>query len=268
MSENFSDRYNYNDTAIVEITIREDAPSEMRFAVVQIAESLGMQPTELRKLICRVLLVQPDSFNWSEYPNVWEEVQQLIADCTWHRVYDIAETIYESLEQSNIDKANEFSDRLNQFFRERGIGWEMHDGQIIFRGSENFTSTIDSAVESLEEAELNSAANEIREAVKDISRRPKPDITGAVQHAFATLESTSREVTSNSKRTLGQNIRDLDLPKPLDSAIEKLLGYASNRGRHIQEGKDVQADEAELMVIVACATCTFLLKRNAKLDNY
>lgn len=267
MSGNFSDRYNYNDTAIAEITIREDAPSEMRYAVVQIAESLGIKPTKLRELICKVLLEQPDSFNWSEYPNVWEEVQQLIANCTWHRVYDIAETIYESLEQSNIEKANKFSNRLNQYFREKGIGWEMHDGQIIFRGTENFASTTETAVESLEEAGLNSAANEIREAVQDISRRPKPDITGAVQHAFAALESTSREVTGNSKRTLGQNIRDLDLPNPLDSAIEKLWGYASNRGRHIQEGKDIQADEAELMVIIACATCTFLLKRNAKIDS-
>jgi hypothetical protein len=60
---------------------------------------------------------------------------------------------------------------------------------------------------------------------------------------------------------LGALVPKLDLPKPLDVAVEKLWGFASDRARHLREGKNVSADEAELVVSVACAVCAFLAKR-------
>ena len=33
-----------------------------------------MSPSPMRDLICQVLLVKPDTNNWSEYPNIWNEV--------------------------------------------------------------------------------------------------------------------------------------------------------------------------------------------------
>ena len=42
-----------------------------------------------------MLLKKPDSSNWSEYPNVFQEVQWLIENCPWHKVYDIAEEFYD-----------------------------------------------------------------------------------------------------------------------------------------------------------------------------
>jgi hypothetical protein len=44
-------------------------------------------------------------------------------------------------------------------------------------------------------------------------------------------------------------------------AVEKLWGFASDRARHLREGKNVSGDEAELVVSVACAVCAFLGKR-------
>jgi len=41
-----------------------------------------------------------------------------------------------------------------------------------------------SAIESLEAARRNTARGEIHEALGDLSRRPAPDITGAIQHAM------------------------------------------------------------------------------------
>ena len=103
---------------------------------------------------------------------------------------------------------------------------------------------------------------EMREALKDISRRPEPDRTGAIQHAMAALEATAREVTGKPKPTLGKLIPELDLPKPLDTAVEKLWGYACDHARHGKEGRTVGTDETELLVSVACAVCTFLTKRD------
>ena len=97
----------------------------------------------------------------------------------------------------------------------------------------------------------------MREALSDISRRPEPDITGAIQHAMAGLEATAREVSSQPNRTLGKLVPVLDLPVPLDQAVQKLWGYASDRGRHIREQQIVDHTEAELIVAIAGSLCAF-----------
>ena len=101
----------------------------------------------------------------------------------------------------------------------------------------------------------------MREALRDISRRPQPDVTGAIQHAMAALEATAREVTGQRNLTLGQLISMLDLTAPLDQAVHKLWGYASEYGRHIREQQDVDLADAELIVTIAGSLCAFLVQR-------
>ena len=264
MAETFSDRHGYR-VHDAEITVREDAPEALRHAVLLIAQKVGMTPTVMREIVCGVLLVRPDPGNWSDYPNVWDEVNYLTAECDWFQVYDIVEELHAAL-ASDPDRAEEFADRLNQFFRKNGIGWELLDSCIVFRGSEAFAESTRDAVTALTETGRPTAASEIREALQDISRRPQPDITGAIQHVMAGLESASRSVAGQANRTLGQLVPELDLPRPLDTAVEKLWGYASDRARHIREGQTVDTAEAELVVSVACAVCTFLIRRSNR-DN-
>lgn len=261
MTDRFSDRHGYR-AEEQEITVREDAPEDLRFAIPLIAQDAGMVPTAMRRVVCQVLLVGPDPLNWSEYPNVWEEVNRLIADCPWFKVYDIAEAFHAAFAASYPDRAEAFQDRLNQFFRENGIGWQMTDGRIVYRGSEAFAETTHEAGEVLTQTGRTAAANEIHEALQDISRRPEPDVTGAIQHAIAALECTAREVTCEPNLTLGRLVPSLGLPPPLDTAVEKLWGYASDRARHIREGQAVTTEEAELVVSVACSVCTFLSRRS------
>jgi hypothetical protein len=61
--------------------------------------------------------------------------------------------------------------------------------------------------------------------------------------------------------TLGQLISELNLPKPLDQAVEKLWAFSSEYGRHLREGELPHDDEAELVVSIACAVCVFLIRR-------
>ena len=260
MPETFSDRYGYHaDDVAVEITVREDAPRGLRSAIPQIARQCDISFTTMREVICQILLVQPDPYNWSEIPNVRDEVNNLIATCSWFKVYDIAEALHDEIYHAYKQK---FSDRLNQFLRTNGMGWEMLEGQIIYRGSDVFTGSTKRAVAVLNQSNRPRAAGEIQEALRDISRRPAADVTGAIQHAMAAMEATARDVTGQPNPTLGQLIPMLNLPKPLDSAVEKLWGYASDRARHIREGAVINTIEAELLVSVASAVCTFLASRN------
>ena len=265
MTQHFSDRHGYR-PATAQITVREDAPPDLRGAIPLIARHAGMQPDDIRQVICQVLLKQPDPSNWSPYPNVWNEVVWLVEDAPWYKVYDIAESLYAELAARRTwepGPADEFEKRLNGFFVENGIGWELRDGQITHRGSDTFAKITQEVPQRLDETGLQRAANEMREALADISRRPEPDITGAIQHAMAALEATAREVTGQSNPTLGKLVPLLGLPAPLDKAVHKLWGYASDRGRHIREQQVVGHDEAELIVTVAGSLCAFLAERQS-----
>ena len=263
MTERFSDRQCYRPMA-AKITIREDAPPNLRDALLVIAEAAaGMTPSNIRRVICRVLLVLPDSNNWSE-PNIREEIFRLIREASWYKVYDIVEALYAVLARHrymNSEPADEFERRLNDFFVENGIGWKLRDGQIVHRGSEAFARSTHEVPEILEKTGYQRAANEMHEAMGDISRRPEPDITGAIQHAMAALEATAREVTDKPNLTLGQLVPMLNLSAPLDQAVHKLWGYASDRGRHIREQESVDHSEAELIVAIAGSLCAFLAQR-------
>ena len=267
MTESFSERYGYQQPA-AEISVREDAPVGLRDAIPLIASNAGMSLIEIRKAICEELMIQHDIRNWDEL-GVQIEVDNLLQTANWYKVYDIAEALYaaaaEDEDPERPRKLNEekFEHRLNNFFVENGIGWELRDGKIIYRGSEAFDRITREVPDRLDESGFQSAAKEIREALKDISRRPDPDITGAIQHAMAALEATAREVTGQPKPTLGKLVSALGLPAPLDQAVSRLWGFASEHGRHIRERQAVSLADAELIVSVAGALCVFIAQRRS-----
>lgn len=262
MPQSFSDRHGYQ-APERDISIREDAPLELRQAIIALATRAGVRYSTLRDIVCETLLFLPNPNNWSEVPNVRDEVIWYLNDCEWFKIYDIVEAIYTHLSSYNSDELSlQFSDGLNQFFREQGIGWEMENGKIQYRGLDSFTHAVKGAEKALLSTGRSLAASELAEAVKDISRRPKPDITGAVQHAMAALEATARHVTGQAKPSLGKLISSLDLKPPLDSALEKLWGYASNEARHGREGSMLSVAEAELIVGISGAICSFLATSN------
>jgi hypothetical protein len=79
--ERFSRRFGHRPEEH-EIIVREDAPEDVRGAILTITESdLDLKPSYLREVLCSVLRRLPDRNNWSEYPNVWGEYQSLIEDC-------------------------------------------------------------------------------------------------------------------------------------------------------------------------------------------
>lgn len=96
--QRFSERHGYASSE-AEITIRNDAPHELRGVILEIAYEAGLSPSPLRDLVCRVLRKRPDQNNWSEYPNIADEVEYLVDHCQWFEVYDIIEGIYQTLQR-------------------------------------------------------------------------------------------------------------------------------------------------------------------------
>ncbi|MRG47013.1 hypothetical protein GFS24_17960 [Chitinophaga sp. SYP-B3965] len=257
--ETFSKRFGHSQND-KEITVREDAPQSLREFLIMTLYHFDYTPFFLRDVICKVLRVAPDRNNWTDYPNIDGEVHNLIENCDWYKIYDIIEAFARQIKE---EKKQLFHDDLNDFFRTNGIGWKLENGLIQMRGDETFETAIKKVESTLEDAKLKTAKSEIKEAIADLSRRPNPDITGAIQHSLASLECVCREVSGKKNATLGDimKIAGTIIPTPLDQVISKIWGYSSEQGRHLKEGKEPEYLEAELVVELSATISNYLGKK-------
>jgi hypothetical protein len=71
------------------------------------------------------------------------------------------------------------------------------------------------------------------------------------------LECVAREVSHDERVTLGEIIQrhgaEIGIPKPLDTAIERMWGYASEMARHLREGRVPAREEAEFLPSVSAS---------------
>lgn len=285
----FSKRHGFAGNA-KEITIREDAPERLRYVILDLATRLGIRPSSLREIACSVLKQRPDPNNWSEYPNVWGEVEEHVYDCAWFHVYDIIERVWAYLDalepisrppfeldpydllapskqehKATARKAIQFERELNDFFAEAGVGWQLVNGQIITRGEESFEATVRMAQETLHASDRPTASRRLHDALQALSRRPEPDSAGAISHAIAALECVAGEITGNKQATFGDIVKSHPelFPGGLKKGMEGMWGFSCNEGaRHGKEGKVPDRMEAELIVGLAASVATYLSRRN------
>ena len=123
MGNPFARRHGYRQQRA--IVVREDAPRAFRAGLLAILGEMGHNYSSIRELICPVLHTFPDPGNWSEIPNVRDEVIGLIEGCDWFRVYDIAEVSYRSFVREH--REHEFEQNLNALCEDLGIGWQNQD---------------------------------------------------------------------------------------------------------------------------------------------
>ncbi|SRR6266545_2555638 len=264
----FSDRFGLH-AEPPKITIRHEAPIELRGVFLDLVFELELNAYDVRRIACRVLRKRANEENWSE-SNVYGEAQELLDSCEWYEFYDIVEAVYDELPERAARRGDRsprasLETELNSYFVKRGIGWKLSSGQIEIRGPEAFSEVVARAQAALEEASLATASGEIREALRDLSRRPRPDITGAIQHALAAVECAMREICDDPQPTLGKLLSKYPelVPPPLNIALDKAWGFASERGRHLREGRHPSFAEAELTVSIAAAVATYLTAKGA-----
>jgi hypothetical protein len=198
--------------------------------------------------------------------------KRVFLGCEWFQVYDILEDAFAQLRFHEEElappdeepRAFPLQKAVNDYFLHAGIGWRMVDGQIVIRGNEAFESVVKETATALEESKRPTAAKHLHEALAALSRRPDANLPGAIYHAMGSLECVARALTGNSKATLGVILKQYPglLPKPLDAALSQVWGYASNEARHVLEGRDPSRQEAELVVGLAAAVTTYLIRKS------
>ena len=254
----FSERHGYK-TDDQPIQFREEASPELRQAIWALVQQCELTGIELADTV----LANVFHPKFGAYRPVLPMAEEAMFECEWNVVYDLVEHFYRAISRRSSRQAQRFEQGVNEYFRKYGYGWKVVGGVIEVRGPEAVQSTIEGAIATLKDAGKTTAANELKEALHDLSRRPEPDITGAIQHAGAALECVAREASGDPKRTLGAIVAkypDL-LPKPLDNAVEQIWGYVSNQGRHLKEGDDARHDVAYLVTGLAAAIAAFMVDK-------
>jgi hypothetical protein len=263
----FSKRFGYHPPP-KEITIWEEAPETLRYFVLKTAEDMDFGPQALRTTICAVLRVRPnEEYNW-EVDDVRREASALVYGCDWFKFYDFLEKVRQGVVGKHSGqiafksgaRGQDFDEAVNEFFIDEGIGWQLTNGELVTRGSETFESNVRGAVKALKAAGRMTAHDELLEALRDLSRRPDADLTGAIQHAMVALECVARDVCGDEGATLGAIIKRYPgiIPKPLDESVSKAWGFASEMARHIKEGRKPERREVELVVGIAATVATYL----------
>lgn len=261
MVQSFSERHGYQSPE-PDITIREDAPADLRSYLVDAACAAGYSEHDLRRLAFEVLRVPADPDAWSP-PYVGADVRNRLDACDWFQVYDVIEVLCTDTTSSMpATDPSGFARNMNWYFRANGIGWQIVDGKVEVRGAGLLERDLRGALSELEATRRDTAFGELTEAVRDLSRRPDPDLTGAIQHAATAMECVARDVVGNSNATLGDILKRHDrlIPKPLDAGVGKVWGYASDRARHMREGETPSYREAELIVAISSAVIRYLVR--------
>lgn len=256
----FSERNSFNVLHAIPIVTRLEASPELRGVLVNTALECGYNYKRLREVVCQALQKRPDiEHNWGDL-NIEHEVRGLIDDAQWFEVYDVIERLHSAPSAMDLEK---FRHEINRYFIANGIGWSLDSsGCVVFRGDEGFDRIVADAQTAEHQQGHVTAARELHEATRDLSRRPLPDMTGAIQHAMASLECVAREITGQHKLTLGEWVKANreKIGTPLDKAIEAIWGFTSNRGRHLSEGKEPSPEEAELIVGFTASLGAYLSK--------
>ena len=278
----FSKRYGYDPPR--EITFREELPANLRPPIIEIVgryfsdadvtaaigkllDPYGLEPSKLAVLEAEV---GPPSRGVAPVSGT----KTYLLNCPWFQVYDVIERILGPLEfyenelmtdPDETSRAFPFRQELNDYLTYAGIGWRVDDGgKVIARGDAGFEVAVNTAVAELQEDGRGTAARQIHEALQALSRRPEPNFRGAIIHGMGALECIARDLAGDQKLTLGAVLKRHPslLPKPVDEAISKLWGYASNEARHVEEGREPSREDAELTVGLAATISIYLTRKS------
>jgi AbiJ N-terminal domain 4 len=98
--EPFSKRNNFQNPK--EITIREEAPANLRYFVLQLMYDRKWRDLSLLTVLCKLLRAIPESNEEYEY-QVRKELQQRLYGCDWYQFYDFIEALYSKLAERDGD---------------------------------------------------------------------------------------------------------------------------------------------------------------------
>ena len=242
--------------------IYDDAPEQLRYGLREVLDDLGYErPTAQRVILCKALRRIPDPYNWSDYPNIDQEVLDLIAVEPWYKFFDALERIPKSLSEEEILP---YYDKMNALFEEEQIGYRFESGAIVRVGTEEFESAVRFAQVALRGERFAEPRRQFELGLEFRNRRPA-DWANAIKEAVNSVEGVLQVIYSRPGVSMTTIISE-NLPAELPGGIKKLFRSLYSQGsgtvgaRHASiGGSKPTAPRAELALHIAASLHAFAI---------
>jgi len=117
---------------------------------------------------------------------------------------------------------------------------------------------------------FDSARGHLKKALAHFSNRENPDYENSIKESISAVESVAKEVTGDSKATLGELANRLNIHPAFRGGLKKLYGFTSDAGgiRHADDsskpGKYLKPDQAtaRFMLVTCSAFVNYIIAGN------
>ena len=248
--------------------IYDRAPEGLRYGIREVLQVLGFnKPSQQRSILCKALRTFPDTdYNWSEVPNIDDEVSQMLVSTIWYKYLDAIERLPIYLDRFYIGV---YYKKMNALFAEEEVGYRFDSGRLVRVGSDVFHATVRAAQSALQDDRFEEPRRQFERA-NDFRNGRSQDSANAIKEAVNSVEAVLQVIYDRPGVSL-TTILSEDLPADLPGSIKGLFRSLYSQGsgtvgaRHASiGGNEPTGPRAELAIHVAAALHAFAI---AELDT-
>ena len=242
--------------------VYDNAPDSVRYGIREVLTVIGyLTPTAQRRVLCPALRISPDKDNWSDYPNVDNEVVDLLTTTSWCKFYDSLERIPLYLQS---DVVATYYERINALLADEMVGYRFESDRLARVGTAEFQTAVVAARTALQDERFAEPRRQFNRAYEFRNNFP-PDWPNAIKEAVNSVEGVLQVIYDRPGVALPTIVND-NLPSDLPGGIRRLFGSLYSHGsgtvgaRHASiGGNDPTGPRAELAIHLAAALHAFVV---------
>jgi hypothetical protein len=184
-------------------------------------------------------------------------IREYFFGCEWYEVYDFLEFVL------RLENDEQLITALNNILERELAGY-----RFVSRAFVPVTDAeeIESIEQALDSGPFAGVAAHLKSAIEHLGRKQDPDYRNSIKESISAVESLAKELTGNSRASLGDALAILESKGKLHPALKRslssLYGYTSNENgiRHAMlEEPSLSAADAKF-ILVACSAFINYLK--------
>jgi hypothetical protein len=260
--------------------IDNECPESTRVGLLHVVlKAVGQHYVEDNRTVVRELeriaRVRPDAYS---------EIDGLLMQLPWDKVFDFCERFYNHLAQdyqrydnelealvqvSTRSEAQQYiAGELQSLFLEENLAFEFSDGIVRRRGRRNTADQVSRAEVVLGDPRLSKALSHFNKALRYFRNVSQPDPENVVKEAVCAVEAAARALFPSGGSTLGDVIKSItgigpgQLPRPIAKTFEGLYGFRNagdGVGHGGSEGGPATKELSEYALAVAASQIVFLV---------
>lgn len=199
---------------------------------------------------------------------VLQEIRKWFFDAPWYAVYDFIEFTLGLCSSYSYKRVRPL---LSEILQRELSGYTIIDDRIVPITDQN---EIDEVTEAIDQSPYAGARTHLRQALKHMSDRENPDYRNSVKESVSAVESAARELTGNTKATLGEALSAMERAGEIHGALKAgfsaLYGYTSDADgiRHGMVGQnELSVADAKYFLVACAAFVNYLAAKHAAIPR-